>query len=264
MKRVRLRVAYRGSRYHGWQKQDGVETVEGQIRRGLSRLLNCSEQELRFQGASRTDAGVHALAQTVHFEHDSSHDEWTFVRGLNALTPDDITILRAEEVDAAFDARRSSGGKIYRYRIWNHRFPNPLMLEDAWHVIKPLDLDAMREAASYLVGEHDFAGFRASDCQANTTVRHIRGINIELNDPCEVLIWVEGDAFLKYMVRIISGTLKEVGAGRYKPSRMKDILESGDRTMAGITAPAAGLTLMHIFYPDFPWKRGEPTLGGQW
>ena len=267
MKRVRLRIAYRGTGYHGWQKQQAVQTVEGAILQGLGRLLNSPDLDaIPFQGASRTDAGVHALAQTAHFDHDTAHDEWTFVRGLNALTPDDITIIRAEEVSADFDARRSARGKIYHYKIWNHRFPHPLLLRDAWHVLRDLDLDAMREAAALLIGEHDFAGFRASDCQASTTIRHIRRVQIEQDPeaPASLTIQVEGDAFLKYMVRIISGTLVEVGTGRFTPEHMRQILATGDRTLGGVTAPPWGLTLMTIFYPDFPWSRGEPDIGSIW
>ncbi len=263
MTRVRLRIAYRGSAYHGWQRQRDAVTVEGTLKDALAKLLAINVDDLRFQGASRTDAGVHALAQTAHFDHDTDRDEWTFVRGLNALTPDDITILRAEEVSEDFDARRSARGKIYRYRIWNHRFGHPLLTQDAWHVSHTLDIEAMRDAANRLVGEHDFAGFRASDCQANTTVRHIHRVDIE-QQGCELSIWVEGDAFLKYMVRIISGTLMQVGNGLFEPSQIDLILAQKDRALAGVTAPPHGLTLMKLFYPDFPWKRGEPEIGGVW
>ena len=266
MKRVRLRIAYRGTAYHGWQRQQSVQTVEGAILDALQKILNApSVDAIPFQGASRTDAGVHALAQTAHFDHDTSHDEWTFVRGLNALTPDDITIIRAEEVDPSFDARRSARGKIYRYQIWNHRFPHPLLLRDAWHVSRELDRDAMQEAANLLLGEHDFAGFRASDCQAATTTRHIWRMDVE-SEPSNPLItiWVEGDAFLKYLVRILSGTLMEVGTGRFAPEHVLEILATGDRALAGVTAPPWGLTLMKLFYPDFPWQRGEPDIGSMW
>lgn len=263
MTRVRLRIAYRGTAYHGWQRQRDAVTVEGTVKSALARLLSIPLETLIFQGASRTDAGVHALAQTAHFEHETDRDEWTFVRGLNALTPDDITILRAEEVDDSFDARRSSGGKLYRYRIWNHRFGHPLLTQDAWHVSHKLDIEAMRDAASRLVGEQDFAGFRASDCQAQTTVRRIRRVEITQDDR-DLYIWVEGDAFLKYMVRIISGTLMEVGNGRFAPEHIDVILDKKERALAGITAPPHGLTLMEMFYPSHPWKRGEPEIGGVW
>ena len=264
MPRVRLRIAYRGTAYHGWQRQNEARSIEGEMRRALGTLLQRPAEALIFQGASRTDAGVHALAQTAHFDHDTAHDEWTFVRGLNALTPDDITVVRAEEVASEFDARRSSTGKLYRYRIWRHKFAHPLLLHDAWHVPRELDLDAMREAAGRLVGEHDFAGFRASDCQAQTTKRHLRRVELEASDANDLFIWVEGDAFLKYMVRVISGTLMEVGTGRIEPNKIETILKSANRQLAGVTAPPHGLTLMEMYYADFPWRRGEPKLGGIW
>lgn len=263
MTRVRLRIAYRGTRYHGWQTQPGCATVQGEILRALARVLALPVEELTLQGASRTDAGVHALAQTAHFDHHSDRDEWTFVRGINALTPDDITILRAEEVSEDFDARRSTGGKIYRYQIWNHRFPHPLHTEDMWHVLHPLDLDRMRQAAEKLIGEHDFAGFRAADCEVPTTTRHIRRVELEQDGPL-ITLWVEGNAFMKYMVRIITGTLMAVGRGQLSPEVIDQMIATGNRQLGGPTAPPHGLTLMHIFYPDHPWTRGEPEVGGVW
>jgi len=229
-----------------------------------SRILAIPYEEVIFQGASRTDSGVHALGQTAHLDHDTNRDLWDFVRGLNALTEDDICVVHADEVTEAFNARHSSRGKTYRYNIWNHRFQHPLRLTRSWNVRKPLDVDAMREAAALLVGEHDFAAFRASDCQAQTTQREITAVEI-FADGADITIQVEGTAFLKYMVRIISGTLVEVGKGRLAPDIITRMFEEKERSLGGTTAPPHGLTLISVHYPDHPWEGGEePVIGGPW
>lgn len=261
--RVRLRIAYRGTSYHGWQRQPQVRTVQGELLRAAARVLNQPEDTLTLQGASRTDAGVHALAQTAHLDHDTDRTPWDFVRGLNALTDDDVCVIRAEEVDEGFHARHDARGKIYRYRIWNHRFAHPLALDQTWHVRKELDLARMRDAAARLIGEHDFAAFRASDCQASTTTREISRVDVTRTGQ-EVTVVVEGNAFLKYMVRIITGTLVGVGEGRLAPGCIDEMLATGERARGGATAPPGGLTLMNIHYPEHPWRGGPPTLGGPW
>jgi len=263
MQRVRLRIAYDGTRYHGWQDQPHCPTVEGALLDALSRLLSVERAELVFQGASRTDAGVHAVGQTAHLDHDTNRSLWDFVRGLNALTEDDISVFRAEPVDESFNARHSARGKRYRYKIWNHRFQHPHYLTSHWNVRSGLDIEKMNEAAALLVGEHDFRAFRASDCQASTTVREITRVEV-VRDGADVTIWVEGTAFLKYMVRIISGTLVAIGTGRLEPGVITRMLESGERGLGGQTAPPHGLTLIKVFYPDHPWLAGEPELDGRW
>ena len=263
-KRIRLRIAYDGTNYHGWQQQPDTATVEGSLIEAASRILAIPYEEVIFQGASRTDSGVHALGQTAHLDHDTNRDLWDFVRGLNALTEDDICVVHADEVTEAFNARHSSRGKTYRYNIWNHRFQHPLRLTRSWNVRKPLDVDAMREAAALLVGEHDFAAFRASDCQAQTTQREITAVEI-FADGADITIQVEGTAFLKYMVRIISGTLVEVGKGRLAPDIITRMFEEKERSLGGTTAPPHGLTLISVHYPDRPWEGGEePVIGGPW
>lgn len=254
-------VAYHGAAYHGWQHQPQVRTVEGELTRAAARMLNVEPSSIKIQGASRTDAGVHAFGQTVHLDHDTDRTLWDFARGLNALTPDDITIVRVEEVSPEFHARHSARGKIYGYKLWNHRFDNPLLTDRAWYVKQRLDLGKMREAAARMVGVHDFAAFRASDCESETTVRELYRVELEGDGP-ELTIWVEGSAFLKYMVRNITGTLVKVGVGRGTPALIDELFESGDRQRAGQTAPPQGLTLHKIHYPDFPWRAPEPYLGG--
>lgn len=244
---IKLQLAYDGAAYHGWAAQPDVPTVQGELRRALARLLACDEADVAMQGASRTDAGVHALGQVVNVWHDTDRTEWDFVRGLNALCADDITVWSAEVVADAFNARHDSRGKRYRYRIWPHRFPDPLRRRQTWHVRAALDVEAMRAAAAHLVGTHDFTSFRAADCQAQTTVRELTRVELVPHDD-ELVLWVEGTAFLKYMVRNIAGTLVDVGRGQLDADALPEILVARDRQRAGQTALPHGLTLMDVFY----------------
>lgn len=258
---IRVHLAYEGTTFHGWQRQPGTRTVEGQIIQALAKLWNCSTDEVEVQGASRTDAGVHALGQVVSFDDEGrGRNIWDYVRGLNALTSSQITINHAERIDD-FNARHDSRGKLYRYRIWNHRWAHPLRLNRMWLHPGHLDLDRMRAAAEHLLGEHEFDAFRAVDCQARTTRRRITRVSIEADDHSpEIIIEVEGTAFLKYMVRIMVGTLADVGYGQIEPDELPAIIASKDRGRAGQTAPPDGLTLVRIFYPDHPWQV-EPFVG---
>jgi tRNA pseudouridine38-40 synthase len=256
-KTLRLHIAYDGTGYAGWQKQPDQPTIEGSIHHALTVVMG-GRSPLTFQGASRTDAGVHAAGQVASFVHDTTRTPWDFVRGLNALTPHKICINHAEEVVGDFNARFSSRGKRYEYTIWNHRFEHPHIMQ-AWRIAQPLDLDRMRAASSLLLGEHDFASFRASGCQAKTTVRDLSRIDIS-SDQEWVKIIVEGTAFMRHMVRILVGTLAEFGLGRRSPTEMKSILSACNRQHAGRTAPAKGLCLLEVFYPDHPWQT-EPRIG---
>lgn len=244
---VRLTVAYDGANYHGWAEQPTVPTVQGTLRGALGKLLHCDAASIRMQGASRTDAGVHALGQVLNVHHDTDRTEWDFVRGLNALTPDDITIWSANEVPDEFNARHDSVGKRYRYRFWPHRFVDPLRRHTTWTVRAPLDVALMAEAATALVGTHDFSSFRAADCQAHSTERELTRVEL-VEDDDELVLWVEGTAFLKYMVRNIAGTLVDIGRGHLDAGSMPSILAAEDRREAGQTAPPHGLTLMQVFY----------------
>ncbi|MGM0556992.1 MAG: tRNA pseudouridine(38-40) synthase TruA [Myxococcota bacterium] len=263
--RVRLLIAYDGTDFCGWQIQDGVRTVEGDILKALSRILNRSEDQIKLQGASRTDSGVHALSQVAHFDFDAherhDRDLWDFVRGLNGLTGDDLLISYADYVPDDFNARFDARGKIYRYKVWSHRFPHPLERRQRWNTVEGLDVERMRQAASYLVGEHDFEAFRAASCQSPTTVREMRRVEVH-GDGADIQIVVEGTAFLKYMVRVIAGTLVEVGTGRFESDITAKMLETRDRGIGGVTAPPHGLVLEHIFYPNHPWEEGRPQVGG--
>ena len=259
---IRLKVAYDGTNYCGWQIQPVDPTIEGELTRAATAILDADEP-VKVQGASRTDSGVHAVGQVAHFYHDSDRELWDFSRGLNALTDDDICVVRVEETDDDFHARHDARGKIYRYRIWNHRFVHPFLRNRTWQVPLPLDIDAMRQGAELFVGEHDFAGFRASKCESDTTVRDIRRVEVVEKPPAMIEVVVEGMSFLHHMVRIMAGTLVDVGRGKLEVERIAEVLESGDRRRGGVTAPAGGLVLEEVFYPQHPWRGPQPQLGAR-
>lgn len=263
--RFRILVAYDGSAYHGWQIQSSAPTVEGELTKAAMRILNCDADAVKVQGASRTDAGVHALGQVAHIAYDLDKDltPWDFVRGLNALTEDDICVVFGDVAPPGFHARHSARGKIYHYDIWNHRFAHPLLRQRTWHTSAELDLDSMRQAARRLVGEHDFTAFRARGCSAETTVRALQRVEV-FGDGPHLRVEVEGTAFLKYMVRILVGTLVYIGGGYGSPELIDEMFATRDRTIGGPTAPPQGLRLVEVFYPDFSWPDPPPALGGPW
>lgn len=260
METIRLHIAYDGTRYCGWQIQPDDPTVEGELTRAVTQILD-ADSPVKVQGASRTDSGVHAVGQVAHFRHDTGRSLWDFSRGLNALTDDDICVVRVEPADDEFHARHSARGKIYRYRIWNHRFVHPFLRRRTWHVPVQLDVDAMIRIAQLLEGEHDFAGFRAASCESETTVRTMHRVEVLPQPPSMIEVVVEGTSFLQHMVRIMVGTLVDVGKGKFGAHRVRKVLEDGDRCRGGVTAPAGGLTLQKVFYPDFDWKGDEPAVG---
>jgi len=197
-------------------------------------------------GASRTDAGVHARAQVAGFATATRIPLLGIVRGLNSVLPADVAVRDAEEVDSAFDARRRARSKRYQYLIWNRPERSPMWRRTAWHLARPLDVAAMRRAAAPLVGEHDFSAFRAAGCSAKHPVRTLSALDISGVDL--ITLSFDGNAFLRHMVRNIAGTLAEVGLGRRPPDGVAGILEGRDRTRAGRTAPAHGLTLWAVYY----------------
>lgn len=245
MKRVMLTVAYDGTAYSGWQIQPGKKTIEGVLHRCICELTG---EAVEVIGASRTDSGVHALGNIAVFDTNSLIPAEKFSYALNQRLPEDIRIREAREVDQAFHPRHCESRKTYEYRIYNGPFPLPTRRLYTHFTYVPLNTEWMRQGAVFLVGEHDFKSFCSADTQAKTTVRRIDSIEVREEGAAqpdrEIVIRVTGRGFLYNMVRIIAGTLMEVGRGQMPPERVKEILEACDRQAAGPTAPACGLTLM--------------------
>ncbi len=242
----RLTIEYDGAPFSGWQFQPGRPTVQGVLEEALHTMLR---RKTPLQGAGRTDAGVHALGQAASLETDETIEPRRLAKGLSALCRPHVAVVEAADADPGFNARFDAVGKHYRYLLLNRQAPSPLRGRQAFFVPHPLDVHRMHRAASLLRGRHDFAGFRSSDCERKSTVREISRLEITARPPL-IVIDVEGDAFLKNMVRILAGTLVDVGRGRLTPEDVGGVLESGNRTLAGQTAPAHGLTLVEVFYPD--------------
>jgi len=238
-KRVRLIVAYDGTNYHGWQVQPGVVTIESELNRCLSALL---QEEIQVIGASRTDSGVHALGNVAVFDTTARMPAEKISYALNQRLPEDIRIQKSEEVAADWHPRHCDSRKTYEYHIYRGEFPMPIKRLYSLHTYQKLDVAKMQEAASYLEGEHDFKSFCQTGAQVESTVRTIYKVEVVENG-AELIIRVCGNGFLYNMVRIIVGTLLEVGQGKKKPEDMKQIIEAKDRAAAGPTAPAHGLLL---------------------
>ena len=244
MKRVKLVVAYDGTNYHGWQVQDNGITIEEVLYRTISELV---QEDIKVIGASRTDAGVHACGNVAVFDTESRIPGDKFSFALNQRLPDDIRIQESCEVDADFHPRYADTVKTYEYNILNRRFELPSKRLYAAFCYYPMDIERMNQAAAYLVGEHDFKSFCSAGAQVQTTVRTIYAVNVTKEDDM-VHIRITGNGFLYNMVRIIAGTLMQVGTGLMEPEQVKEILEARDRSKAGPTAVAKGLTLVEIRY----------------
>ncbi len=247
--RFRLKVAYHGGAFHGWQIQKGdIRTVEGELTKAVAQI---SGERRKIWGASRTDAGVHAVGQCAAFDYDGKHPAESFFKGLNHLTPDDMSILSVDTISDEFHPRHSARGKIYVYEIWTGFETSPFLIDRTMRVRRSVDAKAMAEAGRLIVGSHDFSSFQASGCDARSPIRTLWEVHAERMDERRIRIRVTGSAFLKYMVRNIVGTLLEVGVGKKDPAWMTAVLEARDRSAAGPTAEPQGLTLQRIFYPDW-------------
>ncbi|MCR5665976.1 MAG: tRNA pseudouridine(38-40) synthase TruA [Eubacterium sp.] len=244
MKRVKLIVAYDGTNYAGWQQQPNAVTVEQKLNEALSDLLG---EDIEVIGASRTDAGVHSLGNVAVFDTDARMPADKISYALNQRLPDDIVVQDSCEVDADFHPRYCDSIKTYEYRILNRKFPMPEHQRNTYFVHHKLDVDKMKAASSYLVGPHDFKSFCSIHAQVKSTVRTIYSIRVTKEDDI-ISIRISGSGFLYNMVRIIAGTLIQVGGGRIKPEEMPQILAAKNRQMAGPTAPAQGLTMIGIEY----------------
>ncbi len=258
--RLRLTLAYLGTRFAGWQVQPGQRTVQGCLEEALARLCG---RAVRVQGAGRTDAGVHALGQTAHADVDDSRAHIPWRKALNALLPKDVTVLEAGPAPQGFHARFSALAKTYAYSIWTEpAFVLPQRRVFVWPA-GPLDLEAMDRAANMLKGTHDFAGFQNVGTEVRSTVRTIHDISRRPGlTPHEILFQIHADGFLKQMVRNIVGCLVAAGRGKVSPETVRSILDDGDRKGAYACAPPQGLTLERVFYPGEKGKPWPSTSSG--
>ena len=244
MKRVKMVVAYDGTNYSGWQLQKNAVTIEQKLNEALYDLLG---EDIQVVGASRTDAGVHSLGNVCVFDTNTRMPAEKICYALNTRLPEDVVVQSSCEVAEDFHPRAGKSSKTYEYRILNRAFRDPTRRLDTYYYRYPLDVAAMQKAASYLVGEHDFKSFCSVHAQVETTVRTIYACTVSQRED-EIYIRVTGNGFLYNMVRIIAGTLIEVGAGKREPEEIIEMLEATDRQSAGPTAPAHGLTMLGIAY----------------
>ena len=238
-------MAYDGTDYCGWQVQPNGITVEEVLNRKLSELTG---EDITVIGASRTDSGVHAQGNVAVFDSDTTIPPERVAYALNRKLPEDIVVIRSEEVPGDWHPRYQETVKTYQYHILNREMPDPIRRRDTYFVSYPLDLEAMRCAAAYLKGEHDFRSFCNVHTEVQDTVRTIYDLDI-IREGDLITIRIRGNGFLYNMVRIIAGTLVRVGRGFYRPDQVREILEKRERTEAGVSAPPQGLVLVKIDYP---------------
>ncbi len=243
--RIALGIEYDGTSYNGWQRQASGLGVQQRLEEALSLV---ADEAVEVTCAGRTDTGVHASGQVVHFDAAAERSDRGWLLGANSNLPDDISVTWVRRVDDGFHARFSATGRSYRYLILNRLQRSALHRHRAWWVHQPLDETRMNEAALCLVGEHDFSAFRAAGCQAGSALREITQIGVS-RDGDWVTLRVSANAFLMHMVRNISGTLAAIGQGEAPVEWVSEVLESGDRKAGGITAPPQGLTLVGVAYP---------------
>lgn len=245
MRNICLKITYEGTRYQGWQKQETSDnTIQGKFEALLSRM--CGE-EITIQGSGRTDAGVHALGQIANFHTHSAMTTEEMLTYMNQYLPEDIAVVEVTEASQRFHSRLNAKGKRYSYRIWNSSIPNVFYRKFAHTVPEQLDLDDMREAAVYLLGEHDFKSFTSTKKGKKSTVRRIDSIIIQKEGDLLTFTF-EGNGFLYHMIRILVGTLLEIGAGERNADSIPEILQAKNRELAGKLVPGKGLILEEVYY----------------
>ena len=244
MQNVKVTIQYDGTAYHGWQMQANGRTIQGELTRAISLL---DQRHVTIHGAGRTDAGVHAEGQVASFLLARAFEPSRLREAINGNLDRDVRVSEVEFVPDSFNARFSAREKTYIYRVWTGAVVSPFRYRYCHHHRGPLDFDAMREAASSLLGRHDFSAFTILNSEFDHHVRHLKRLEIEPEGDL-LSIRVTADAFLRYMVRTIAGTLIDIGRGKISGHYMEDILASRDRSRAGATAPASGLTLMRVDY----------------
>lgn len=245
MKNYRLKIQYDGTRYRGWQRQkDGGDTIQGRIENVLTRMAG---RAVEIDGAGRTDAGVHARCQVANVRLEENWDAVRLRNQLNEYLPEDIRILEVEQAGERFHSRLNAAGKIYEYHLLKKDCYDVFARKYSWQMDKALDTEQMRQAAELLLGQHDFRGFCTKASKKKSTVRRIDAIEIRETEQ-DIFLRFTGNGFLYNMIRILTGTLVEIGAGEREKSSITEILAAGDRRLAGETAPAQGLTLIEVKY----------------
>ncbi|WP_372524154.1 tRNA pseudouridine(38-40) synthase TruA [Sulfuricaulis sp.] len=244
--RIAAILEYDGSRFSGWQRQDHARTVQGVVEEALSKV---ADEVIQVTVAGRTDAGVHAAGQVIHFDTSAARSDYSWVRGANSNLPYEVALLWAGPVEDGFHARYSATGRHYHYIILNRPIRPTYLAQRVTHEYRLLDEVAMQDASHYLLGEHDFTSFRATECQAKSPVRELRALDVARHGDM-VHIHAHANAFLQHMVRNIAGVLMTVGAGEREPSWAKEVLEARDRRAGGVTAAPDGLYLREIEYPE--------------
>jgi len=245
MQSILLTIEYDGSNYSGWQRQPNGLAIQQVVEEALQKV---TRHTINLRSSGRTDAGVHALAMPAVFQTPLTIPLAAYIEGTNRFLPCDIAIKNAIEVGSEFSPIRDAIAKHYRYTILNSKIRSPIFRLNAWHIRERLNIDSMKQAAKNFEGTHDFSSFRASNCGACTSKRRIDSIVIEEGNDF-ITIDVTGGGFLKNMVRIMTGTLVEIGKGRFTPDYINSLLQNPDRKKAGVTAPAHGLCLIKVYYP---------------
>lgn len=243
--KVALGIEYNGSQYYGWQRQQEVSSIQQHLELALSRVAN---EQINIFCAGRTDAGVHATGQVIHFDTQANRATKAWIMGVNAHLPNDIAVKWAINVDDDFHARFSATARRYRYIIYNHPYRSAIMASGISHYHPPLDAQAMHRSAQCLIGENDFTSFRAAQCQSRSPWRNVQHISV-IRKGRYVIVDIKANAFVHHMVRNIVGSLIEVGAGNQAENWILMLLNAKDRTLAAATAKAAGLYLVDVDYP---------------
>ena len=246
VRRIKLVIEYDGSGFHGWQVQENAHSVQEEVERAV---LKITGEKARVTGAGRTDAGVHAFGQAAHFDTLSNIPAEKFAAALNSALPPEVSVVSSSEMPESFHARFSACGKTYEYRILNRPVRSPILAKRAWHIREGLDLDAMKLAAAKFIGKHDFSSFCASGHSVLTYDRIITASAWNRMDEC-LVYRVSGNGFLYNMVRIMTGTMVEIGLEKRPVEDIEALFEEKDRNRAGITAPPHGLFLVKVHYPD--------------
>ncbi len=244
-RKLRLILAYDGTRYHGWQSQKNGLTIQEVLEEKLGVM---TREPIRVFGSGRTDAGVHALGQACHFETRSHLQPEVFHKGLNSLLPADIRVKRAEVVPFGFHARYNARSKVYEYRILHQREPDVFLRDHTWHIPRPLDLEAVKRCLTSIQGEHDFTSFRSAGSANQNPVRRMLRAGILGPEEGVIRLIFEANGFLRHMVRNLVGTLVNVGTGKTSVDGFLKILKARDRRKAGVKAPPQGLFLVHVHY----------------